>query len=353
LRIQHLSVLVAILQRCLLEGDIPRASRAWAMLLRAQHNGKGIDIRSSGYWGIGAELLIRGGEKPIRRRTALKEDGNRSSESGEEDTNGGEESESDEQKFHVQGERRWGTAAGLEKAKDYYERLILQYPYTRQYHGSINSLDFWPAMLSCEIYGIQFEQKEALRKLAVEEESEDTAMADSSSEEDQNLRSDDQDTYFAAQQNRETQHRARKRDMIWVKRDQIRHAALVAADKVAARMDELMVTPPYSDSHALQRLRGMLALYIGDLSVPGQFETDSEQEEDGEHDLDLDLDPDAYDAVYGKLSERRFLRRHRRADHERGLAKRSEERARAQKVFEKIWREGGRVDIDITRLAQG
>jgi hypothetical protein len=348
LRMQHLSVLTTILQRCLLEGDIPRASRAWAMLLRAEHNGKGIDIRSSRYWGIGAELLLRGDEKPAQGRTAFRDDESLSSERREDDSDNDDEGKLGEENRSGEGERRWGTASGLEKAKNYYERLILQYPYTRQYHDSVNSLDFWPAMLSCEIYGIQFEQKEALRKITIEEESDDVIMVDNSSEEDENLRSDDPDTYFTAQQRREAQQRERKRDMVWIKRDQVRHTALVSAEKIAARMDELMATPPYSDSHVLQRLRGMLALYIGDLSVPDLFEADSEQEEDGNN----DRDPDVHDALYEKLSERRFLQRHRRTEHERGLVKRSEEKARAQKAFEKIQREGGRIDLDIARLVR-
>ncbi len=340
---QHLGVLTAILQRCLLEGDLRRASRAWAMLLRAQHNGKGIDIRSSGYWGIGAELLIRGDEKPARRHAAFGQDDTLSSESGSEGSNSGDGGELREEKRYEERERRWGTASGLDKAKDYYERLILQHPYTRQYHDSVNSLDFWPAMLSCEIYGIQFEQREALRRVAVEENLEDVIMAEDSSEEDENLRSDDQDTYFAAQKKQEARQRARKRDFLWSKRDQIRHTALVAAEKIAARMDELMATPPYSDSHVLQRLRGMLALYIGDLSVQALFEADSDQEEDADHDEDSNI----HDAVYGKLTERRLSQRRRRAEHERGLAKRAEEKARAQKAFEKIRKEGGHINVDI------
>lgn len=355
LRMQHLGVLTTILQRCLLEGDIPRASRAWAMLLRAQHNGKGIDIRSSGYWGIGAELLIRGGEKPARGR---KRFGEESSESDAEDSGEDDKAGSGEDERFEEGERRWGTPSGLEKTKDYYERLILQHPYTRQYQDSVNSLDFWPAMLSCEIYGIQFEQKETSRKVVREEESDDVVMADISSEEDENLRSDDPDTYFAAQQRKEARQRARKRDIIWTKRDQIRHTALVAAEKIAARMDELMATPPYSDSLVLHRLRGMLALYIGDLSVPALFEAESEQEDDEDQNRE-DSDMDGVErrdrrgaALHGKLTDRRLLQRQRRVEHERGLAKRSEEIARAQKAFEKIQREGGRIDVDIARLAR-
>lgn len=60
LKIQHLSVLVAIMMRNLEEGDMERAGRAWSLLLRMQIAGKGIEIRKTGFWGIGAELLMRG-----------------------------------------------------------------------------------------------------------------------------------------------------------------------------------------------------------------------------------------------------------------------------------------------------
>lgn len=338
LRIHHLGVLTTILQRCILEGDIPRASRAWAMLLRTQHNGKAIDIRASRYWGIGAELLIRGGEKPLWGQSALGDEAGLPSDSVAEESGSSDEGEPMDESRSRRSDRRWGTAYGLERAKDYYERLIVQHPYTRQYHDSVNSMDFWPAMLSCEIYGVQFEQKEALRKVLMEEKSEDAPMADSSSEEDDDLRSDVPDTYFAARQRKEIRQRARRRDMIWMKRDQIRHTALVASEKIAVRMDELMATPPCSDSHVLQRLRGMLALYIGDLSVPDLFEADSEQEDGGD------------DAVAGKLSELRFLQRNRRTEHQRGLSKRSEENARAERAFEKIQRGSGRVGVHIAGI---
>ena len=153
LRIHHFGVLTAVLHRCLLEGDIQRASRAWAMLLRGEFGGRGIDIRSSGYWGIGAELLIRseGRDFKGKGRAGERVKVNKSDSVNDDDGSG---------KDIDNGARRWGSAAGLEKAKDYYDRLILQHPYMRQYHESVTAFDFWPAKLGCEIYGIQFEQKE-------------------------------------------------------------------------------------------------------------------------------------------------------------------------------------------------
>ena len=321
LRLQHLSVLTTILQRCLLEGDIQRASRAWAMLIRAQVGGRGVDLRGSGYWGIGAELLIRS----LDRKRNYSYD---------------EESDNEEEE---EGMKRWGRKEGLEKARDYYERLILQHPYKRQFDGSVSALDFWPAMVGCEIYGIQFEEKEGLRRVAREEEEDEGGeRSGSQSEESEDDAEDDNagvDGAFAVHQRRKTRRMRRRAERRWVERDEIRKTALVASEKIAARLDDLMTTPPYSDSHNLLRLRGMIALYLGDLSIPEMPLDEADEEDQGE-------------VAEGKRplrsadrdTERRFLYRQRLSDHERGREKRKEEQERARKLFDRISREGGDVE---------
>ncbi|PMD23232.1 hypothetical protein NA56DRAFT_64620 [Hyaloscypha hepaticicola] len=323
LRLQHLSVLTTILQRCLLEGDIQRASRAWAMLIRAQVGGRGVDLRGSGYWGIGAELLIRS----LDRKRKYSYD----------------EASDDEEEEEEEGMKRWGSKEGLEKARDYYERLILQHPYKRQFDGSVSALDFWPAMVGCEIYGIQFEEKEGLRRVAREEEEDEGGeRSGSQSEESEDDVEDDDagiDGAFAAIQRRKTRRMRRRAERRWVERDEIRKTALVASEKIAARLDDLMTTPPYSDSHNLLRLRGMIALYVGDLSVPEMPLGEANEEDRGEDDegrrplRSADRD-----------TERRFLYRQRVSDHERGREKRKEEQERARKLFDRISREGGDVE---------
>jgi hypothetical protein len=47
----------------------------------------------------------------------------------------------------------------------------------------------------------------------------------------------------------------------------IRSKELTEAMEIAARMDELLISPPYSDNPELLQLRGMVALWIGDLLV--------------------------------------------------------------------------------------
>jgi hypothetical protein len=148
LHLRHLSVLTAILHKCLLAGDIPRASRAWSILIREQFWGRHIDIKASGYWAIGAELLIRSGEQQRRGSDADSDS-----------------TEDEDQRRDDDFEKRWGSKDGWEKAKAYYEQLILQYPYRRQFQRNTNALDFWPAMVGCEIYGVQWEERDELRRL--------------------------------------------------------------------------------------------------------------------------------------------------------------------------------------------
>jgi hypothetical protein len=341
LRIQHLGVLTAILQRCLQEGDIARASRAWAMLIRAEVGGRGIDVRGSGYWGIGAELLIRSQDQERYREP------DRESVDVDEEERASEGEKGDRENNPP---RRWGSKDGLEKAKDYYERLILQHPYKRQFQEAISALDFWPVMVGCEIYGIQFEQKEGLRKVALAEGKDDDEDANRSddSEEGSIDSETEEDNIFAVEEQRKTRRRQRRAEKRWTERDEIRQTALIASGKIAARLDELMTTPPYSDSHVLIRLRGMLALYIGDLSVAAlpighDVDEGSKDEEKLERNRRL--------GIGGKDTERRLLFRQRVHEHDLGNGRRAEQQTRARKLFDRIVREGGRVGVNIKDLS--
>ncbi|TAQ86465.1 hypothetical protein B7494_g5217 [Chlorociboria aeruginascens] len=331
LRMQHFEVLTAILQRCLLEGDFERASRAWALLIRAQIDGKGIDTRSSGYWGIGAELLIRGLERQGSVREA-NENKDSDFDSEYHDDGDGEKDGGDEE---LNMDRRWGTAEGLEKAKEYYERLILQHPYRRQFEQFISALDFWPPMLGCEIYGIQYMQKEALKRISALETQDDDEDNESSSESSfQAYNHDDEEMRDAAMERKERRRHRRKAEQIWTEREEVRNTTLRAMERIAIRMEQLMTTPPYSDSHILLRLRGMVALYIGDLNVP---EAPIIKDGDGEEDADAALLHGDTDAEY------RLLMIQRRADYRRGQQRQEEERNRARTLFWRIKKEGGVV----------
>jgi len=315
LRSQHLSVLTAVLQKCLMDGDIPRATRAFAMLIRTQFGGHAVDIRSSGYWGIGAELLVRS----INQTNTLAD--------------GAEDSDGNEQRVKISRKKRWGTKDGLAKAKDYYEWLILEYPYKRQWDSAVTAIDFWPAMLGCEIYGIQLEHTEDLQKIENEEER-DSDDEDGESEHEEASQDDTGDDEFATLQKRKVWRRHRLRKKRWQQKEDVRRTALKASESLAARMDEMMNPPPFSDNHALLRLRGMVALYIADLSVSAL-----PIEEDNESDDQVPLR--SLRSGRGKDPESRALHRQLLTDHELGKIKKEEEKVRASKLFERIRQDGG------------
>lgn len=277
LKVRHLGILTAILQRCLAEGDIPRASKAWALLLRAQVGGKGVDLRSTGYWSVGAELLIRRGEQ-LPASSGPGDEGT----SREDDLKGAQPLNPQDS-----GTAAWGTTEGLERAKNYYARLILQHPYKRQYSTAMSALDFWPAMLSCEIYGIQSKHQKSLHNLAMRQSNGNNSASDhedsfsdedSDNSGDDNLSATQEEVYFARRAKRESRAAEHQQLRIWKKKEELRMHARTATEKVAARMDELMSTPPFVDSHVLHRLRGYLALYIGDLSILTRWEQKIEGE---------------------------------------------------------------------------
>ncbi|KAG0649105.1 hypothetical protein D0Z07_4393 [Hyphodiscus hymeniophilus] len=340
LRSQHLAVLTAILQRCLLEGDIPRASRAWAMLVRVQVGGHAMDLRASGYWAIGAELLIRSGERPPARKQRRNADA--------ESDDGMEDDQELEQESSQNIARNYGSLAGLENAKDYYEKLILQHPYNRQWKENVSALDFWPAMVGCEVYGIQQQQKDSLRKVvAKEDEDNEHALSSPSDSEPEMDKVQYRDNVRAVEERRETRRYQRRSEKRWQERDDIRMTALTAYEKLAARLDELLTTLPYSDSPTMLRLRGMLALCVGDLTVPTQPHDDGEEIEDEER-----LDRDGRLAIRGEDTEHRLLLRQRIAEHKRAQRKQREEYIRARQLFERIERTGGRKEAITSSLPQ-
>lgn len=339
LRMHHLSVLTTLLHKCLMDGDIPRATRAWALLLRMQVGGLGIDVRGQGYWGIGAEVLVRAGERGSRE-TKWRTESESENEifDKDEDINGNEilrEFMDSSRRVGVEEKKanhtRWGTKEGLAHAREYYQRLILQYPYRRQFSEYINALDFWPAMLGCEIYDIQHTHQVSLAHI--------DCLEDDPDFHEQNWDSDDNRDIndLATDQFRDARRERARRDRLWRLRDDVRLTTLHDAEVIAKRMTEQMATPPYSDSAALLRLQGMLALYISDLSVPEII-----GEDENEHDVVMD--------GLG-ASARRTVVRQRRAARSWGLEKQKSERIRAKETLRKASRAGSRLGPGVRRFS--
>jgi hypothetical protein len=299
LRMQHFKVMVAILHRCLREGDMQRALRAWTILLRVQFNNKMLDIRSTDYWAIGAELLARSEE--------LQNEKGEPAHPKIFDGDGGEIKE-------------WGTKSGRAKAVDYLGTLVLEFPYNKHFWKSISAVDFWPSMLAIEIYGIQFEQKRLLREIArhlqadIDEIENGDISADSEVEDGGIL----QDLG-----NKVRRLQLRKEEAAWSRRDQVRETTLTAAESLAKRVDELLGEPLYTANNTITEIRAHLAFYIGDLHVP-----------------EMPLEGSIVDGQ-GSHNQHSSTHKQRAKDYERGQRNRQVEVDRAKALVRKIISNGG------------
>lgn len=229
-RLQHLSVLTTILHRCLLQGDYIRAGRAWGLILREEFSGITADVRTQGRWGIGAEIILRRDLQNTDSENINPQKFERSS---------------------AETSKPWFTRKGFEEAKNYYERLILQYPYRRSAPNSVGPLDFYPAMFGLWVYVAQEESRSSRE---VSEELGGGWGDDSDG--------DEEDEDLSMSSNVQTQRKGKKAPI-----SQILEKEFQEAQQIATRMDEVMVSPPYSDSVELLRLRGMVSLWIGGLHL--------------------------------------------------------------------------------------
>jgi hypothetical protein len=215
LKRRHLDNVTTILHQCMLKGDWTRAARAWSLLLRTEIAGRGIDVRRNGRWGVGAEILMKGAAKQSYHVSREVQD----------------DSDSSRPQFSDEGFRL---------AREYYERLILQYPHTPYTQHNLNATAIYPALFSIWIYEVQDRSKRAKKQLNV-------ADPDSSESSGISIRSDDS----TSEKRRELHH--------------IRNREFEGAMPIASRMDELLLSPPYDTSSTLVQLRGMVAMWISDL----------------------------------------------------------------------------------------
>ena len=228
LRHQHMGALIAIMHRLIMEGDFIRAGRAWGIILRAERGGHSFDLRTGGRWGIGADIHLQS-SRPVGKSTSAS--GNQAAATQ-----------------HVaQAIGGLFSPDGFAQARDYYERLVLQYPHRKAFPNTIGSLQFYPAMFGLWIQSIHDQRllaEQALATLQPRSSGEDTTLYPLGS--------------------------ARGHGQ-----QQIRTTTLAQADELAHRLDSVLSSPPYSDTKVFWNLKGMVALWIADLlteSVPSRPE---------------------------------------------------------------------------------
>ncbi|MCJ1225504.1 hypothetical protein MMC12_002153 [Toensbergia leucococca] len=292
LRQRHLNMLTSILHRCMLEGDYARAGRAWAMLLRMSLNGHPMDIRTHGRWGIGAEILLQ-------RDYQFKDFGNAAETSPDRS-----ETNQDSQALLVS--RYPFSEEAFDRVKDYYERLILQYPYSKTFPNSVNALDFYLAMFGLWIYIVQQQYKSSMEN--VENASQDGKQ-------------DYGDLYDGTPPQASSPKLNRSN---YEKMEDIRTTALQRGLEIVTRLDELQLSPPYSDDARLWNLKGMVALWIGDLSISTLPEENGEVSSRGRSAL-------ADERLRGILA---------RSQYDKSLEKKQAEMVKAKIAFENVLKRG-------------
>ncbi|RKF80689.1 hypothetical protein GcM3_043005 [Golovinomyces cichoracearum] len=333
LHVHHIHVLTTILHKCLLARDITRARRAWGLLIRTQISGQGFDFKASGYWGIGAELLIR--SLSASQSTLASIDCDKDSDNASETSHRERSSRTSSSTTNAPTRRGWNIKEGMERAADYYERLIVSYPFKRQFSNNVSALTWWPIMIACEIYGIQHKQREALRKLE-----NDKIFDRSEPNQCENMYEYDQmENYISGEdsdsdQMRAEEQRLKKQEYFWQAENQIRLVTLEAAEMIRVRLDERMTIPPYSESRNMLRLRGMLGLYISDLSVPPFWEASQA--------YTLKINPNKFND--NRQVQRSLLWREREINYKNSLRKREQEIKMANEFFAKLVRYGGEVE---------
>ncbi|KAK3352355.1 hypothetical protein B0T25DRAFT_541798 [Lasiosphaeria hispida] len=233
------------MQRFLAEGDIPAARRVFGLLARARVYGRNVDLRFDRYWEYGTEILMRAGE-------------------------GWRVEDEDEDEEEVRLER---AAANLAQVKAYYMALVRQHPWNKQHQlDHFSSLDFYPALFSCELEGIHTEHTRGLRRLDKEHEADRWDENAHGMDIDHHHDRDPLDLDYPMEGrgsplagvggSSQSELRLQR------EKDGLRLHTLERMKELTKRMDDVMLPAPFSNDHELLRLRGMAALYMADLSIP-------------------------------------------------------------------------------------
>ncbi|CAI6337547.1 unnamed protein product [Periconia digitata] len=220
LRGSHLDILTTTMHCCLLAGDYDRADRAWARILRTHAAGNPLDPRYHGRWGVGAELLLR------RRATTHVSHQDTESKTQQNQTQPGDPA-------HIY------TRHGLELAQDYYERLIIQYPFRKTSPNAVDARAFYPPLFTTWIRAI-LDRSRRDRSQYQEHLRRRSSSAASDDAED---------------------------DTIVLSLEEIRTQELSHAQELCERLDQVIISPPFDKHTELLFLRGNVGLWISDLIV--------------------------------------------------------------------------------------
>ncbi|KAK0764569.1 hypothetical protein N5P37_003971 [Trichoderma harzianum] len=241
----HLDVLLRATEQFLAQGEIAKAAKAFGIVLQLRPRAEAIDIRLHHLWAIGSEILMR-------QREQLKE--------------------IDEQLFTGSNETqkvapRWGSSSNMSELKSYFEILIRQYAYDHKMPHKVSAVDFWLALLSCELSTIYAEHLRGIAHLEAEARLQqgdstqrDTVLSSSpNTNESLGGRSDfeivDSGLHYETK-------------MDWAnQREAISQRTLTGLRDINQRMEKLVDQLPYSKNESFLQLREITSLLSIDLSL--------------------------------------------------------------------------------------
>ncbi|KAL5614432.1 hypothetical protein BROUX41_004537 [Berkeleyomyces rouxiae] len=209
-------------------GAVARAQRLFAAMLRLpplDDVEARMDVRRSGMWAIGAELLMRAGEEERVRV----------------------EAEAEAEGRGVRGRRvgrRWGCTRNMPRVREYFQQLILQYPWKLSTSSGLTAKDFWLALLSCEVYDAHIEHV-----LAQEDIKAQAAQADSDAAEDPD-------------------GGPLRRSTVEEQEEALRARTFAGFSAVLKPVHEMMERLPYARDPQINHMYATALLFAADVTVP-------------------------------------------------------------------------------------
>ncbi|KAI9891265.1 MAG: hypothetical protein M1814_002955 [Vezdaea aestivalis] len=251
-RNRHAAVIVAVLHRFVLSGDYQRAGRALGLILRTRINSAGPQLRRDGFWGFGAEIILRRpapdqSQEDLVLIDSLLRPGQMISPSF------GPSSAEVKDQRSLRALQSSGSPSffpyllsRFPDVKEYYDRLILQCGVRNQGPNLVSATDFYYALFGLWISSIQERVRRTEERGVVE-------PAKCKGHGATSLRAHRSDLRL-------------HRPIVNGKMSPVaRIEAYRAAKVLETRMEELMIAPPYSDDPSLVLLRAMLHVYFADL----------------------------------------------------------------------------------------
>ncbi|KAL6858515.1 hypothetical protein J3F83DRAFT_364033 [Trichoderma novae-zelandiae] len=252
----HLDVILRATEQFLAQRDISKAAKAFAIVLQLRPRAQPIDIRLHNLWSIGSEILMRQGEQLQEIDRHYAELSSFQSRSAGGSGNG----------MQVAAPR-WGSSTNLSEIKAYYEVLIRQFAYDQKQPNKLSALDFWLALLSCELCTLYAEHLRSIARLEADIE---VQNADSAPQDITMLSSPNRNGFLARRPGYEAGDSGpqleTKEDWVKSRRDAISQRTLTGLRDVNQRMEKLMDQPPYSQNEHFLRLREITSLLSTDLT---------------------------------------------------------------------------------------